>query len=282
MIKPSLFIGSSTEGLDFARAVRYVLAQDAEITVWDEGFFGIGSTFIERLITSLPRFDFAVLVLTPDDLVNSRDLEVFGPRDNVLFELGLFMGHLGRSRTFILHQVNSRLKIPSDLSGVITAMYDWPRADGSHKSAVGSACDSIREVIRDLGVSETKTKIEISAIKTRQFSHETRLTKQQAQIRSLQVTLQGIVTQYEMDKLVGLAKEEKFICYYSNDLYNELKRLRAMGLVYHHEGVDFTTIRRKYKDRDKKFDLKRYFYITKKGREYLLLRDELLEEEPKD
>ena len=280
MIKPSLFIGSSTEGLDFARAVRSVLTQDAEITVWNEGFFGPGGTFIEKLITSLPRFDFAVLVLTPDDLVNSRQLEVFGPRDNVLFELGLFMGRLGRSRTFVLHQSKSRVKIPSDLAGVITVTYDWPRADGSHKSAVGSASDSIREVIRDLGVSETKMNSEINAIKSLQSSHETRLTRQQAEIRSLQVALQGIVTHYEMDKLEGLAKEEAFLCYYSNDLYNELKRLRAMGLVNNHEGVGLTTLRNKYNNTDRKFDLKRYFYITSKGHEYRQLREKLLEDKP--
>src|SRR5277367_3423628 len=70
MAKPSIFIGSSTEGLDFARAARALLAFDAEITLWNEGFFTLGNTFIKTLINSLPRFDFAVLVLTPDDLVN--------------------------------------------------------------------------------------------------------------------------------------------------------------------------------------------------------------------
>jgi predicted nucleotide-binding protein len=168
MTKPSLFIGSSSEGLDFARAARFLLTQDAEVTVWREGFFALGSTYIEALMNSLPRFDFAILVFTPDDAVNSREIENFGPRDNVIFELGLFMGHLGRSRTFILHQANARLKIPTDLSGVTMAPYEWPRADKNHKSAVGSACDSIREVIRDLGLSEIKTAREISAIRSRQ------------------------------------------------------------------------------------------------------------------
>src|SRR5262249_35867873 len=141
---------------------------DAEVTVWKEGFFSLGNTYIETLMNSLPRFDFAILVFTPDDLVNSREIEVFGPRDNVIFELGLFMGRLGRSRTFILHQADARLKIPTDLSGVTTATYKWSRTDQNHKSAVGSACDSIREIIRALGVSETKTAKEISNIRSRQ------------------------------------------------------------------------------------------------------------------
>jgi predicted nucleotide-binding protein len=127
MAKPSVFIGSSSEGLEFARAVRVLLTQDAEVTVWNEGLFRPGSTFIETLVNALPRFDFAILVLTPDDLVHSREVEMLSPRDNVLFELGLFMGRLGRSRTFMLHQSHAKLKIPSDLSGVTTATYEWPR-----------------------------------------------------------------------------------------------------------------------------------------------------------
>jgi len=278
MTRPSVFIGSSSEGLEFARAVRSLLYQDAEITIWNEGFFGLGNTFIETLINALPRFDFAILVLTPDDLINSRELESFGPRDNVIFELGLFMGRLGRSRAFVLHQSNATLKIPSDLSGMTAATYEWPREDKSYRSAVGAACDSIREVIRDLGVSETKTAKAINDIRSRQDSHENQLSSQQAEIRSLQVALQGILTVYEFDKLVGLSKEEPFLCYYSGDLYNEVKRLRAMNLVQHHEGVGLTTIRNSYKDKNQQFDLKRFFYLTEQGHEYLRLRSDLMRE----
>jgi predicted nucleotide-binding protein len=163
--KPSVFIGSSSEGLEFARAVRAQLNHDAEITMWNEGFFGLGRTFIETLINESQRFDFAILVLTPDDLVQSREAETFGPRDNVIFELGLFMGCLGRERTFILHQAHARLKIPSDLAGVTTATYDWPRDDEKHIAAVGAACDSIRGSIREKGVSERKTIKQISDLK---------------------------------------------------------------------------------------------------------------------
>src|SRR5436190_5299733 len=151
MKKPSMFVGSSTEGIEFARAIRSLLTNDAQITLWNEGFFGVGNVFVDTLVNAVPRFDFAVLVLTPDDLVNSRDVTTLGPRDNLLFELGLFMGHLGRMRTFIVHQADISMKIPSDLAGVTTAQYDWPRNDDNYRSAVGGACDSIRAVVRDLG-----------------------------------------------------------------------------------------------------------------------------------
>jgi hypothetical protein len=278
MVKPSLFIGSSTEGLDFARAVRTSLMDDAEITLWNEGFFALGNTFIESLVTALPRFDFAVLVLTPDDLVQSRSVEIFSPRDNVLFELGLFMGRLGRARTFILQQRGAILKLPSDLAGVTTAAYDWPRQDHNYVAAVGPGCDSMRQAVRELGLSEGKMAQAIGQLTTTQDRQEKQLAQHQAQIRSLQVALQGIVTQFEFDKLIGLNADGAFLCYYSDDLYAELKRLRAMGLVRNHQDTGLSTIRREYKDRNHQFDLKRFFYITAAGQEYLALRRELQED----
>lgn len=279
MVKPSLFIGSSSEGLDFARAVRTSLRDDVEVTLWNEGFFALGNTFIESLVTALPRFDFAVLVLTPDDLLQSRASELLSPRDNVLFELGLFMGRLGRSRTFILHQRAPAPKIPSDLAGVTTAVYDWPRQDDrNYLAAVGAACDNIRQVIRELGPSQQKTAQAIGELTSRQDRQQQELAQQQAQIRSLQVALQGIVTQYEFDKLNGLNGDKPFLCYYSEDLHAEVKRLRAMGLVNNHQGTGLGYIRRDYKDRNEQFDLKRFFYITTAGKEYLSLRRELQED----
>jgi hypothetical protein len=261
--------------LEFARAVRTNLATDAEVTLWNEGVFALGSTFIESLVTALPRFDFAVLVLTGDDLLRSRQSESLSPRDNVLFELGLFTGRLGRARTFIAHQREPSPRIPSDLAGVTTATYDWPRQDGNHVAALGPACDSIRQVIRQLGVSETRSAQAISALTSAQNRQQEELTRHSAQIRFLQVALQGIVTQFEFDKLIGLNGSAPFLCYYSDDLYAEMKRLRAMGLVHHFEGTGLGAIRRDFKDRDAQFDLKRFFYITSAGQEYVALRREL-------
>ena len=53
--------------------------------MWNEGFFTISDTFIENLVNALPRFDFAALVLTPDDLTTSREASTLSPRDNVCF-----------------------------------------------------------------------------------------------------------------------------------------------------------------------------------------------------
>src|SRR5262249_21137713 len=247
MPKPTIFIGSSTEGLEFARAIRSLLADVAEITLWNEGFFRPGNTFIDTLLNALPRFDFAALVLTADDLIRSRETESMGPRDNVLFELGLFMGRVGRPRTFLVHESGPHVKIPTDLAGVTAAVYDWPRDDGNYRAAVGAACDSIREEVRDLGFADTKTSQAITNLSAKQQQQEHQLDEHHDAIRSLQVALQGIVTRYEFEKLEGLTRDAPFMCYYSDDLYNEMKRLRAMGLVTNHHGVGLGTIRNEFK-----------------------------------
>jgi len=264
---PSVFIGSSSEGLEFARAARSLLQQDADIVLWNEGFFNLGRTFIETLTNSLPRFDFAILVLTPDDLVQSRSAEVFGPRDNVVFELGLFMAKLGRERTFMLHQSDGNLKIPTDLSGVTNAVYRWPREDGSYRGAVGAACDSIRDVIRDLGVSDAKVQSQIRDIKSRQEFAE-------SQLRTLQIVVRGLVTEWEYEKLRGLASDGPFMVRFHNDMYDELKRLDAIRYVKPRPGYGIISIRER-DGRGIEFDLRQYVEITNDGLEYLKLRDRL-------
>jgi hypothetical protein len=275
--RPSLFIGSSTEGLEFARAARGLLNQDAEVSLWNEGFFRLGDTFIETLISGLSRFDFALLVITPDDFERSRGVEGLSPRDNVLFELGLFMGHLGRSRTFMLYQAGA-VKIPTDLSGMTAATYEWPRGDDNHQGAIAAACDLIRKAIRELGLSEAKVGRDIQRLESRQDRHEEELSRQKAEIRALQVALQGIVTKFELEKLKGLMREPPFLVRYSVDMLTELKHLRAMDLIMNRPESGLRTIEQRYRESQEEFDLCEHFSITEHGREYVKLRDEIISE----
>ena len=150
MPKPSLFVGSSSEGLRVAKAVQVGLQEEAEVTLWNQGFFGLSQGTIESLINGLERFDFAVLVATPDDLVVHREISALSPRDNILFELGLFMGRLGRARTYLLADP-ATVRLPTDLAGVTLATYDSQRSDQNLIAAVGPATTIIGDAIRDLG-----------------------------------------------------------------------------------------------------------------------------------
>lgn len=155
MPRPSLFVGSSTECLGTAQALAVQLANDAEVTVWNEGVFNPGMGFLESLVNALDRFDFAALVLTGDDLVVSHDSATTAPRDNLMFELGLFMGRLGRARTFGVTP-RSGVKLPSDLAGVTLLQFDATRDDKNLLAAMGPPAFRIRQAIKDLGISESR------------------------------------------------------------------------------------------------------------------------------
>jgi predicted nucleotide-binding protein len=149
-VRPSVFIGSSAEGLRIAKFIQVELDHACEVTIWSQGVFGLGDGTLEALVRAVGEFDFAILVLTPDDLVESRGAEKQAPRDNVLLELGLFLGALGRQRTFEVHDRTANLKLPSDLAGVTPATYE-PHASGNLRAALGAPCTLIEDVIRRLG-----------------------------------------------------------------------------------------------------------------------------------
>jgi predicted nucleotide-binding protein len=102
MTRPALFVGSSSEGLRIAKAIQVCLDPVCEVELWTQGTFGLTRGTLESLVLALSRFDFAILVLTADDMTTSRGIERASARDNVLLELGLFIGSLGRDRTFMV------------------------------------------------------------------------------------------------------------------------------------------------------------------------------------
>jgi Predicted nucleotide-binding protein containing TIR-like domain len=153
--RPTLFIGSSSEGLKIARAIQVLLDHSCEVTIWSQGVFGLSEGSLESLVSALDDFDFAVLVLTPDDLLTSRNEASSAPRDNVLFELGLFMGALGRKRTYIVHDRSTKLKLPSDLAGVSAATFE-PHSTGNLQSALGAATTQIEDQITKYGIRDAE------------------------------------------------------------------------------------------------------------------------------
>ena len=148
--RPSVFIGSSVEGLKIAEVMQLLLDRSCEVTIWSQGVFGLSSGTLESLVLVLNTFDFAILVLTPDDLVTSKETEKDVPRDNVLFELGLFMGRLGRERTFIVYNRTNEIRLPTDLAGVTPATFE-PHSSGNLESALGAPSTQIKNLINKIG-----------------------------------------------------------------------------------------------------------------------------------
>jgi CRP/FNR family cyclic AMP-dependent transcriptional regulator len=148
---PVLFVGSSSESLPIVQALQQGLANDPfEVRPWTAGVFGASTIYIEALENQLNLSDFAILVMGPDDVVQSRGRTTAAPQDNVVFELGLFMGVLGRKRTFIIAERGKDFKIPSDLLGLV--LVEFPPGDASTLSErISTACESIRQRVTQLG-----------------------------------------------------------------------------------------------------------------------------------
>lgn len=122
---PKVFVGSSGKELGAAQAFSGALENEhCQTLLWDKpDQFPATLTNIEALERSFAKSDFAVLLLSPDDSILSKENPIQGaPRDNVVLELGMSLSALGRDRTFILCRGNET-KIPTDLAGVTLLRY---------------------------------------------------------------------------------------------------------------------------------------------------------------
>lgn len=149
---PVVFIGSSSESLDVAKALKAAIKGPGISTrLWkDRGVFRPSQTTIEGIAAAADGSDFAVLVLGPEDLTTSRGKRKLAPRDNVILELGWFMGAIGRERTYAVKPQSVDLKLPSDVLGLTLSNYDSsnPRLG----LALRNACAEIRDCIAKFGV----------------------------------------------------------------------------------------------------------------------------------
>lgn len=160
LTKPKLFIGSARESIKYVNAIHRALSPYAEATPWHAGVFQANRGTMEDLETQLRMSDFAVFVCSPDDISVIRNQVHMTPRDNVIFELGLFWGRLKRERVFFvvpdrvsmeadssapeltISGMIDKFHIPSDLNGLTLLTYEI-RDDGNADAAVNTACDTI-------------------------------------------------------------------------------------------------------------------------------------------
>jgi hypothetical protein len=127
LIKPRIFLGSSTQQEKLVQAVARGLEDIADVEPWTS-VFTPGVSTLDRLAELTHQVDFAAFVFGLDDWTSKGATAPdatsgqAAPRDNVVFEAGLFGGALGMRRTFILHAHGA--KLPTDLLGLTSIRYD--------------------------------------------------------------------------------------------------------------------------------------------------------------
>ncbi|MGB7159714.1 MAG: TIR domain-containing protein [Tepidisphaeraceae bacterium] len=147
MEKPRIFLGSSGKQAKLLQALTRGLEDVAHVEPWTTSF-NPGTTTLERLLELTREMDFAAFVFAQDDwTTNTPAAEPAptpgqaSPRDNVVFEAGLFGGVLGMRRTFILHA--SGAKIPTDLLGLTCVRYDGSTSVAVIKVVCEKLCKAI-------------------------------------------------------------------------------------------------------------------------------------------
>jgi hypothetical protein len=145
-------VGSSREAHRAAQALANRLREVASPKVWPQ-VFTLSQTTIESLVKEAPTFDFAVFILSGEDFRRSRGVKARVPRDNIIFEIGLFMGVLGRDRVFLVKRSDVKVDLPSDFLGITTADYNEPSTNSTldWDSELGFASSRISDVIERLG-----------------------------------------------------------------------------------------------------------------------------------
>ena len=127
MGKPRIFLGSSAKQVKLLQGLTRGLDDIAHVEPWTTSF-NPGTTTLDRLVELAHEVDFAAFAFAQDDWTTastpaspSTSSGQASPRDNVVFEAGLFGGVLGMRRTFIIHAHGA--KLPSDLLGLTCVRY---------------------------------------------------------------------------------------------------------------------------------------------------------------
>ena len=139
-MKPTVFIGSSTESVKYANCIKDELDDKLDITIWNDNFFEPGNVTYDVLYKKSICFKYAVFIGGKDDIVfrPSKQEEKIKPRDNVYYEMGLYAGILSPRRTFFF--ADREVQLASDFMGVTCFMF-------SNEQEVRENCQILLEKI---------------------------------------------------------------------------------------------------------------------------------------
>jgi CRP/FNR family cyclic AMP-dependent transcriptional regulator len=104
---------------------------------------------LDTLEDELDVSDFAIAIAQPDDMLKIRGQEKPVPRDNAIFEVGFFMGRLGRQRAILMEPRGDKATLPSDLAGITTIPNKYAKGRDL-AAAMGPACNRLHNHVEEL------------------------------------------------------------------------------------------------------------------------------------
>jgi hypoxanthine phosphoribosyltransferase len=123
---PRVFLASSTEAQRIMTAIALLVERAGGVPLQWPDAFPVGNFILEALLDASRNVDAAIIIASPDDRGVVRRKSSFMPRDNVLVELGIFLGTLGRKKVALVYaeRAHGKLRLPGDLNGLTYMSYN--------------------------------------------------------------------------------------------------------------------------------------------------------------
>jgi len=132
--------------------------------VWDEGLLQQNESIFDGLLRLSTEVEYGVFIWGASDVTIGSTVTSGQPipaaRDNVVFETGLFLGALGKEKTFMVVDRSMPIKIPSDFDGIMRTYYDGSALGTYDRPAVRKACDEIESTIRQRHVPPSLARLQ--------------------------------------------------------------------------------------------------------------------------
>jgi hypothetical protein len=156
-----LFLGSSKESVRLVRWASKFLKEELAVdpVPWESATaFPSGVGTLKALTDLVGQVDAAIIFVTSDDMAEVRGTTLPVPRDNIIFEAGLFLGGLGSQRTHLVVQRGVNLRLPSDWTGTTHEFFEATKEDPG--ITLKHTLQTIVDRVKKLGSRGTSTVIQ--------------------------------------------------------------------------------------------------------------------------
>jgi predicted nucleotide-binding protein len=135
MLKKRKLLSSSKDCVPKIKdKINSELGEWIECETWMDGVFALNQGTLESLVKASRKYDYGIMLASKDDVVYKRYRLFNAMRDNVLFEMGLFLGSLGLQRAFLI--THDKTALPSDFNGVTVVKYNDGNIDSRIENIV--------------------------------------------------------------------------------------------------------------------------------------------------